>query len=243
MSSPLSEAPHRRKLTALIAFLAVLVVAALVFGAARVDELVPRLPAVPGGDATLAVIAAAAAVCAVWLLVRLARAGRGRARRRALEASVRGRVSCGIRTRVLVGLLNEVRVDEPHAIRLAGRYSIVADELGVAFWNGGRRPRRAIFFPWREVRNIRADAMVIGGARVSVLVLRVRRGGTSVELPIVFSASRPGAYALGDAPFFALVRSWKALHREALKAEGIEPPPVTGAIPVIRPGAVYAGAR
>ncbi|UOQ90858.1 hypothetical protein MUN74_08150 [Agromyces endophyticus] len=236
-------APHRTKLTVLVALFAALVVAGLVVGAARVEEVVPRLPTVPGGRATLAVIAVAALVCAILILVRLARAGRCRARRRALEASVRGQVSCGIRTSMLVSALNEVRVDEPHAIRLAARYSMVADELGVAFWNGGHRPRRAVFFPWREVRNIRADSMVIGGTLVSVLVLRVRRGGTSAELPIVFSAPRVGAYALGDAPFYALVRSWKALHREALKAEGIEPPPVTGAIPVIRPGMAYAGAR
>ncbi|MFD5863505.1 hypothetical protein ACFWGP_01005 [Agromyces sp. NPDC127015] len=238
-----AEAPHRAKLTVLIALFAALVIAALALGGSRVDEVVLGLPSVSGGRATLAVIAAAAVVCAIWLLVRLGRAGRCRARRRALEASVRGQVSCGIRTRMLVADLNELRVDEPHPIRLAARYSIVVDELGVAFWNGGRRPRRAVFFPWREVRNIRADSMVIGGTLVSVLVLRVRRGGTSVELPIVFSAPRPGAYALGDAPFFALVRSWKALHREALRAEGIEPPPVTGAIPVIRPGAAFAGVR
>ncbi|GAA1780670.1 hypothetical protein [Agromyces lapidis] len=238
-----AAAPHRGKLTALIALCAALVVAGLVLGAGRLERLVPLLPAVPNGDAAVAVAAGVAVGLAVWLLVRIAQGTRCRARRRALEASVRGQVSSGIRTRMLVAELNELRNDEPHQIRLAARYSIVVDELGVAFWNGGRRPSRAALFPWREVRNIRSDSMVVGGAVVSVLVLRVRRGGTSAELPIILSDPRPGAYAMTDAPFYALLRSWKALHREALRAEGIEPPPVTGAIPVIRPGQIYAGVR
>ncbi|WP_286329644.1 hypothetical protein [Agromyces marinus] len=45
---------------------------------------------------------------------------------------------------------------------------------------------------------------------------------------------RPGRYALTDAPFYAVVRAWKARHRVALAAEGLEVPPVTGAIPIIR---------
>ena len=126
---------------------------------------------------------------------------------------------------MLVARLDELRVSEPREIALSARYSIVADELGVAFWNGGRRPRRAMHFPWREVRNIRADSMIVGGSVVSVLVLRVRRGGTSVELPIILRTASRSATRLSDAPFFAVVRSWKSMHRDALKAEGIEPPP------------------
>ena len=88
--------------------------------------------------------------------------------------------------------LNEVaNADRP--VRLGARYSIVVDELGVAFWNGGRRPRRAAQFPWREVRNIRADSIVVGGAVVPVLVLRVRRAGSSVELPIILVVGTPAA--------------------------------------------------
>lgn len=238
-----AAAPHRGKLTALLALCAALVVVGLALGAGRVERFVTLLPAVPNGGAAVAIAAGVAVGLAVFLLVRVAQSARNRARRRALEASVRGQVSCGIRTRLLVAELNELSGTEPHGIRLAARYSIVADELGIAFWNGGRRPQRAILFPWREVRNLRSDSMVVGGAVVPVIVLRVRRGGTSVELPLILSAPRPGAYALADAPFFALLRSWKALHREALRAEGIEPPPVTGAIPVIRPGQIHAGVR
>ncbi|WP_022889641.1 hypothetical protein [Agromyces italicus] len=238
-----AAAPHRAALTVIITLCAALVVGGLVFGAGRVEHLVPLLPAIPTGGAAATVAAGVAVGAAIWLFVRLAQSARCRARRRALEASVRGHVSCGIRTRLLVAELNELRTAEPREIRLAARYSIVVDELGVSFWNGGRRPRRAALFPWREVRNIRSDSIVVGGSVVPALVLRVRRGGTSAELPIILSAPRPGAYALTDAPFYALVRSWKALHREALRAEGIEPPPVTGAIPVIRPGQAYAEAR
>ena len=235
--------PHRLKLIVVVAAFAALVITALMLESSRLERFMALMPTDPAPDIAIGVIAAVALGCAVWAVMLIGHAARARSRRRALEASVRGDVSSGIRTRMLVASLNELRVSEPREIRLSARYSIVADELGVAFWNGGRRPRRAVFFPWREVRNIRSDSMVIGGTRVQVLVLRVRRGGTSVELPIVLSAPRPGAYALADAPFFAVVRGWKALHRDALKAEGIEPPPVTGAIPVIRPGAMYAGVR
>ncbi|MCD2440687.1 hypothetical protein LQ757_00190 [Agromyces sp. SYSU K20354] len=235
--------PHRVKLILLVAVLAALVIAGLVLESGRLERLMALLPGDPGPDAAIGVIAAVALGCAVWALVRMGHAARARSRRRALEASVRGDVSSGIRTRMLVARLNELRVSERHEIKLAARYSIVADELGVAFWNGGRRPQRAMHFPWREVRNIRADSMIVGGAVVSVLVLRVRRGGTSVELPIILGASRAGSYALSDAPFFAVVRSWKSMHRDALKAEGIEPPPITGAIPIIRTGQAYAAVR
>jgi len=235
--------PHRVKLILLVAAFAAVVIAALVLESARLERFMALMPTDPAPDIAIGVIAAVAVGCAVWAIVLLARAARARSRRRALEASVRGDVSSGIRTRMLIARLNELRVSEPREITLSARYSIVADELGVAFWNGGRRPRRAMHFPWREVRNIRADSMIVGGSVVSVLVLRVRRGGTSVELPIILGAPRAGSYALSDAPFFAVVRSWKSMHRDALRAEGIEPPPVTGAIPIIRSGQAYTGAR
>ena len=235
--------PHRVKLILLVAVFATAVIAALVLERARLERFMALLPTGPAPDLATGVAAAVALGLATWAVVRIARASRARSRRRALEASVRGDVSSGIRTRMLVASLNELRVNEPRGIRLSARYSIVADELGVAFWNGGRRPRRAMHFPWREVRNIRADSMIVGGSVVSVLVLRVRRGGTSVELPIILGAPRAGWYALSDAPFFAVVRSWKSMHRDALRAEGIEPPPVTGAIPIIRAGQAPAGVQ
>ena len=234
--------PHRVKLILLVAAFAAAVIAALVLESGRLERFMALLPTGPAPDLATGVAAAVALGLATWAVVRIAHASRARSRRRALEASVRGDVSSGIRTRMLIASLNELRVSEPREIRLSARYSIVADELGVAFWNGGRRPRRAMHFPWREVRNIRADSMIVGGSVVSVLVLRVRRGGTSVELPIILGAPRAGSYALSDAPFFAVVRSWKSMHRDALRAEGIEPPPVTGAIPIIRPGQVYVSA-
>jgi hypothetical protein len=167
---------------------------------------------------------------------------RTRARRAALAATVRGELSCGIRSRLLVQRLNEVaNADRP--VRLGARYSIVVDELGVAFWNGGRRPRLAAQFPWREVRNIRADSMVVGGAVVPVVELRVRHAGSSVELPIILSSGRPLRFAMAHAPFFAVVRSWKAKHRAALAAEGLELPPLTAPIPIITPRMAAAARR
>ena len=82
----------------------------------------------------------------------------------------------------------------------------------------------------------RSDSTVVGSASVPVAVVRIRRGGASVELPVTLSDPRLARYALTDAPFFATVRSWKARHRAALAAEGLEVPPMTGAIPIIRQG-------
>lgn len=236
-------APHRAVLTALVALAATAVIGALVAASPALDRLMPQLPAVPGTQAGLAFAAVSFAALTVWAFVKLGRMARTRARRAALASTVRGELSCGIRTRLLVQRLNELVPEGGKPVRLGGRYSMVVDELGVAFWNGGRRPRRAIQFPWREVRNIRSDAMVMGGAVVSVLELRVRRGGVSIELPIVLSDRRTGRYALADAPFFAVVRSWKAKHRAALASEGLEPPPFTAPIPIIRPELAGAGGR
>ena len=236
-------APHRGVLTMLVAVAAATVVAGLVAASPVIDRILPRLPEVSGPQAGLAFAAVSVAAFAVWALVRLGRVARTRARRAALASTVRGELSCGIRTRLLVQRLNELVPEGGNPVRLGGRYSMVVDELGVAFWNGGSRPRRAIQFPWREVRNIRSDSMVMGGSVVSVLELRVRRGGVSIELPIVLSDRRTGRYALADAPFFAVVRSWKAKHRAAFATEGLEPPPLTAPIPIIRPEMAGAGGR
>ncbi|MEV1128459.1 hypothetical protein [Agromyces sp. NPDC049794] len=233
-----TAAPHRVKLTVLVALAAVAVIAGLAAGSPELERLMPRLPAMPTTSIAVGFAALGVIVVVIWLIVQLSRAATTRARRNALASTVRGELSCGIRNRLLMRRLHEL-VDTG-GVRLGARYSIVVDELGVALWNGGGRPRRAVQFPWREVRNIRADSMVVGGSVEHVLVLRVRHNGTSVELPVLLSAGRFGRYAMSDAPFFAVVRSWKAKHRAALAAEGLELPPLTAPIPVIRPEAVGA---
>jgi len=236
-------APHRAGLTVLVALAATAVVAGLVVGSPTLERLMPRLPAMPTTDIAIGLAAISVFAFTVWAIGRLGRAARNRARRIALTATVRGELSCGIRSRLLMRRLNELTADDGHGVRLGARYSIVVDELGVAFWNGGGRPRRAIQFPWHEVRNIRSDSMVVGASVVHVLVLRVRHGGASIELPIILTTGRPGRYTLADAPFFAVVRSWKAKHRAALAAAGLELPPLTAPIPIIRPEQAAAARR
>lgn len=236
-------APHRTSLTVLVALAAVGVVAGLIAGSPVLERIMPRLPAMPTGSIATGFAAIGLLAFAIWAVAQLSRAARTRARRIALASTVRGELSCGIRTRLLVQRLNELRPEGSGEVRLGARHSIVVDELGIAFWNGGGRPRRAIQFPWREVRAIRADSIVVGPSAVPVLELRVRRGGASVELPIILSAGRPGRFALADAPFFAVVRSWKAKHRAALAAAGLEVPPLTAPIPIIRPEMAAAWRR
>lgn len=234
--------PHRAGLTVLVGLAAVGVVAGLVAGSPMLEQLMPRLPAMPTTAIGVGFAAIGVLVVTVWGFVRLSRAARTRARRNALASTVHGELSCGIRNRLLVRRLNEL-LDDAGGVRLGARYSIVVDEFGVAFWNGGGRPHRAAHFPWAEVRNIRADSMVVGGSVEHVLVLRVRHNGSSIELPIILSAGRFGRYAMNDAPFFAVVRSWKAKHRTALAAAGLELPPLTAPIPIIRPEVVAAARR
>ncbi|GAA1516717.1 hypothetical protein BJ978_000892 [Agromyces terreus] len=228
-----ADARHRTVLTVLVAVAATLVVAALIAGSPVIHGLVSRLPAVPAeGLASLVAVAClvGAAVSAIALLVRDARV---RARRTALARRHPEGLACAIRVGPLAQRMNELRLDNASPIRISRRYSIVADESGIAFWDGGRRPRMVDSYPWREVRNIRADATVAGTGVLSVLVLRVRRHKNSVELPVVLASGRPGRFALSDAAFFAVVREWKAKHRTALAAEGLEVPPLTAPIPVI----------
>ena len=238
-----TAAPHRTALTVLVALAAAAVVAGLVAGSPMLERYMPTMPAMPTTRIAIGFAALGLIVFAVWGIAQLSRAVRTRARRAALSATVHGELSCGIRSRLLVRRLNEVRHDDVDRVRLGARYSIVVDELGVAFWNGGRRPRRAAQFPWREVRNIRADSIVVGGTVVPVVELRVRHSGASVELPIILSSGRPVRFALADAPFFAVVRSWKAKHRAALAAEGLELPPLTAPIPIITPRMAAAARR
>ncbi|SFR68115.1 hypothetical protein SAMN05428970_0345 [Agromyces sp. CF514] len=230
-----ADARHRTSLTVLVAIAAVLVVAALVAASPTVGRLLSELPPVATPDRLPLVVGAAAAITAVvCAIVALARAARSRARSTALAQSFGTAPACGIRTSSLVARMNELRLDDAAAVRLSRRYTVAVDDLGVAFWDGGhRRPRKVDAYPWREVRNIRADSVVMGSTVVSVLVLRVRRHKNSVEVPVVFAAPGLGRYALSDAAFFAIVRDWKARHRTALAAEGLEVPPLTAPIPVI----------
>ena len=236
-------AQHRASLTVLVALAAIAVIAGLITGSRIVERFVLDLPPVPTAQVAAGFAAVGVLAAASWGVAHLARASRMRSRRAALEATVRGELSCGIRSRLLERRLNELMHDDAGTIRLGSRFSIVVDELGVAFWNGGRRPQRAAQFPWREVRNIRADMTVVGGSVVQVVVLRVRHQGASIELPIILSARRLGRYALADAPFYAVVRSWKAKHRAALAAEGLELPPLTAPIPIITPAQAVAARR
>jgi hypothetical protein len=225
---------HRTGLIVLVAFAAVLLIAALALGGREVNRIVPTLPDVPGTPVALGLTGLAGLILLVSAVARGAASARARARHRALDAVHGGAVSCGIRNRDLVDRLDELTRPGSRAPRLPRRFSVVADEHGMSFWGGGRRPRRVAAFPWREVRNIRADSTVAGSTSVPVAVVRIRRDGSSIELPMMLSDPRPGRYALTDAPFFASVRAWKSRHRAALAAEGLELPPVTGAIPIIR---------
>lgn len=237
----MNPAAHRVSLTLLVGLAAAAVVAGLLAGSPILERYVARMPAMPTTRIATVFAAIGIVVFIVWAIAQLGRAARARSRSSALSATVRGEVSCGIRSRLLVQRVKELMSDE--RVRLGARYSIVVDELGIAFWSGGRRPRRAALFPWREVRTIRADSMVVGGSKVPVAVLRIRHHGSSVELPIILSAGRFGRYALADAPFFATVRSWKAMHRTALAAEGLELPPLTAPIPIITPAMAEAAKR
>lgn len=225
---------HRTGLIVLVALAATLLVAGLALLRPQVERIVPRLPDVPVAEAVAVLAATAGLVLLVTMLRRGVAAARATARRRALEAAHPGAVASGIRNRDLVARLAELRPAGGHAAPLPARFSIVADDAGISFWGGGRRPRRVAAFPWREVRNIRSDGTVVGSASVPVAVVRIRRAGASIELPVMLSDPRLGRYALTDAPFYATVRAWKARHRAALAAEGLELPPLTGAIPVIR---------
>lgn len=230
---------RRLPLTTAVAVLTVLVVGAIIAGDTELERLVPRLPEVSGPTATVVFLGAVAVLAGAAASVRLAVLARCRARRRALEGSFDGRVECGVRHGELDAALDELLGDR---IGLSHRFSIVADRNGLSFWSGGSRPRRAVRFAWREVRSIRADEMIAGSRPVPIVVVRVRRAGASVALPIILGTERPGTFAVTDAPFYAVVRSWKAAHRHALELEGLELPPLTAPIPVITPE-VLAAAR
>ncbi|MGX5696143.1 hypothetical protein ACWKWP_08105 [Agromyces soli] len=228
----MNPAERRLPLTLAVAAAAALVVAGVAVSRTALERVVPTLPEVAEGPAAAVFLLAVALLAAIAACVRLAMLARCRSRRRALEGSFDGPVECGVRHSELDAGLAELLGREVH---LSHRYSIVADRAGLSFWSGGRKPRRAARFAWREVRSIRADDLVAGSGTAPVVVVRVRRNGSSVALPIILGSERPGIFAVTDAPFYAVIRSWKALHRTALELEGLELPPLTAPIPVITP--------
>ena len=126
-------APHRASLTVLVGLAAAGVVAALIAGSPVLERIMPRLPAMPTGSIAIGFAAIGLLASAVWGIAQLSRAASTRARRIALASTVRGELSCGIRTRLLVQRLNELRPDGSSEVRLGARHSIVVDELGIAF--------------------------------------------------------------------------------------------------------------
>ncbi|WP_350348168.1 hypothetical protein ABIQ69_16285 [Agromyces sp. G08B096] len=237
---PLTSSRQRAALILVVACAAALVVGVLAAMPPKVDRLVALLPPVPGTAAGLAFLALCALAVAIAALRRLATVAACRNRRAALEqASPHGAVACGIRHGALTAALAELGV----TARVPSRFSVLADRAGLSFWTGGRRPRRVLGVRWSEVRSIRSDRLVAGASTVPVVVLRIRRDGASVEVPVLLGAERPGAFALGDADFYATVRTWKAEHRAALAAEGLELPPLTAPIPVITSAQLVGAGR
>ncbi|MCD1573228.1 hypothetical protein [Agromyces mediolanus] len=230
--TPADDRPgeHRLALTVAVAAATVAVVAVLAFAGPALDELIGSLPSVNGPAAAGVFLAVVGVLALATIAVRFALLAHNRARRRALEARFEGGISCGLRHRELEDALAELPGCE---VPLATRYSIVADRAGLTFWNGGARPRRAAHVAWREVRSIRPDELIAGSRPAPVVIVRVRRQGTSIALPLLLAGEQPGVFAVTDAPFYAVVRSWKALHRTALEHEGLEPPTSTTPIPVI----------
>ncbi|QAY72469.1 hypothetical protein ET445_03055 [Agromyces protaetiae] len=228
---PIPSRTRQVVLISAVAALATLVIGVLLAASSQVEHVVERLPRVSTPAAALGFLAACAIGAVVVGARRAAALASGRSRRAALERAFSGDVVCGVRHPALTSALGDLG----ESGRLASRFSAVADQSGVTFWRGGSRPQRAASFAWREVRTIRSDSMIAGTREVPVLVLRVRRDGSSIELPIIIGAERAGAFAVVDAPFFATLRSWKALHRAALAAEGLELPPLTAPIQIITP--------
>ncbi|MFK4730979.1 hypothetical protein ROT00_14935 [Agromyces mediolanus] len=240
--TPASDGPaeHRLALTIGVASAAVVVIALLAIAGPALEEVISALPSVHGPSAAGIFLGVVGLLALATVGVRFALLARNRARRRALEARFEGGISCGLRHRELEDALAELPGCE---VPLATRYSIVADPAGLSFWNGGARPRKAAHVAWREVRSIRPDELIAGSRAAPVVLVRVRRQGTSIALPLLLAGEQPGVFAVTDAPFYAVVRSWKALHRTALEQEGLEPPTSTTPIPVITAStAALAGA-
>ncbi|BDZ54610.1 hypothetical protein GCM10025870_16830 [Agromyces marinus] len=131
---------HRTALIVTVALGAALLITALLVGRTRVEGLVTTLPEVEGAPVALGLAAIAGVVLFASATVRGIAASRARARRRALEAVRSGDVSCGIRNRELVARLEELTRPGGRRPELPARFTIVADDAGIGFWSGGRRP-------------------------------------------------------------------------------------------------------
>ena len=234
-------APHRATLTVLVALAAAAVVAGVVALSPTIERLMPRLPAMPTTAIAFGLAAVGLLVFAVWAVAQLSRAVRTRARRTALAATVRGELSSGIRNRLLVQRLNEVaNADRP--VRLGARYSIVVDELGVAFWNSGGPA--AAGRPVPVARGAQHPRRLDGGRRSGRPRRRAaraaqRRERRAAHHPVVGSprAIRAGRCAL---PSGGAQLEGEATHRA--RREGLEPPPLTAPIPIITPRMAAAAA-
>ncbi|QEO14339.1 hypothetical protein FLP10_07845 [Agromyces intestinalis] len=232
--------PARRALPVIAIGLAAAGLIAVLIGAGpTVERAIAQLPGVPSNRVGLLLVAASALVLVLLALRRLRLHARDRTRRRALESSLGATVTTSLRTPMLTAALDELGGEHG---RVGPHFSIVADATGIAFWRGGRRPRRVGAFAWREIRSIRCDRIAAGARSVPVAVLRVRRGGSSLEVPLLLASERAFGFALPDEAFFATVRGWKAEHRAALAAEGLELPPLTSPIPIITPEQLAAAA-
>ncbi|WP_395244767.1 hypothetical protein ACGGZK_02915 [Agromyces sp. MMS24-K17] len=230
---PLPSRKRHAALITCIAAVAALVIAALVGGSPYVERAVESLPAVHSTTVGLALLGASVLALALVALRRLIATGRARTRRRVLEATFGGEAHPVIRTRHLRAGLAEV--SDGRLPRLDRRPSILVDGSGLSLWSGRGRPKRVAQFAWREIRSIRCDRILVGTLSVPVAVIRVRHDGTSAEVPVLLAGARATRYALPDEEFYPVVRMWKARHRAALAAEGLELPPLTSPLPVITP--------
>ncbi len=210
----------------LLVFAALVAVAAAVVGDGTIARIIPRLPEVSFDERViLTILGAAGLVMVTVLATRLASMARSARRVRALERATDGVVTPALRNPMLVSGLRTLFDGLP---RIGSRVAVLADLEGVSIWGGGRKPRLIATAPWNEVRTIRADSIVVGDREVSVMVLRIRRGGTSAELPVALGTGRAAAFTLGGADFFARLRQIKSWHRAEIAA-------TTGSIPIIRP--------
>ncbi|GLI27103.1 hypothetical protein ARHIZOSPH14_13450 [Agromyces rhizosphaerae] len=211
----------------LLVFAALVAVAAAVVGDGTIARIIPRLPEVSFDERViLAILSLAGLLMLTVLATRLASMSRSARRVRALERATDGVVTPALRNPIMVhGLRTLFGGGLP---RIGSRIAVLADLEGISLWGGAVKPRLIASAQWSEVRTIRADSIVVGDREVSVMVLRIRRGGTSAELPIALGTGRAAALTLGGADFFARLRQIKSWHRAEIAA-------TTGSIPIIRP--------
>lgn len=241
----MSRTSRDRRLKGVVIVLVVIAVAGVVLLSGTFERLLPQLPVPSAGGADPRLLATVfVAAVPVVVLVRLARLGRSAAAAEALERSG-AEPACAARTRPFVDALAELYDVSPRTVarRLGPRFVVRADAEGVGFWGGGRKPQRFLLVPWAEVRTVRSDTMPVGERSESIMQLRVRRAGASVEVPVLLtSRGRGGAFPLRGDAFTRVVRQFKSAQRDYLVSSGltweeaVAVAPVTAPIPVITPG-------